>query len=123
MLYFPRYIAVLILAGRLSSFLQFQSLQMKKLFPFIVSMVFFFETYSQQQLLPTQKLDSFISKTMNDWDVMGVSVAIVKKNEVIFSKGYGYRDHANKKAVTENTIFPIASCSKTFASALMGIGV
>ena len=84
-------------------------------------MVFFFETYSQQQLLPIQKLDSFISKTMNDWHVMGVSIAVVKKDEVIFSKGYGYRDHANKKPVTENTIFPIASCSKTFASALMGM--
>ena len=94
---------------------------MKKLFPFIVFIVSFFETYSQQQLL--QKLDSFISKTMDDWHVMGVSVAVVKKNEVIFSKGYGYRDQANKKPVTENTIFPIASCSKTFASALMGMGL
>ena len=112
---------MLILAGRSSSFLQFQTLQMKKVFSFIVVMVFFFETYSQQQLLPIQKLDSFIFKTMNDWHVMGVSVAVVKRNEVIFSKGYGYRDHANKKPVTENTIFPIASCSKTFASALMGM--
>ena len=94
---------------------------MKKSPPFIVFIVFFFETYSQQQLLPVQKLDSFISKTMGDWHVMGVSVAVVKKNEVIFSKGYGYRDHANQKPVTENTIFPIASCSKTFASALMGM--
>ena len=94
---------------------------MKKSVPFIVLIFFFFETYSQQQLLPIQKLDSFISKTMDDWHVMGVSVAVVKKNEVIFSRGYGYRDHAKKKPVTENTIFPIASCSKTFASALMGM--
>ena len=94
---------------------------MKKLFPLIVLIGFVFETYSQQQLLSTEKLDSFISKTMNDWHVMGVSVVVVKKNEVIFSKGYGYRDHANNKPVTENTIFTIASCSKTFASALMGM--
>ncbi|HET6766722.1 MAG TPA: serine hydrolase [Chitinophagaceae bacterium] len=94
---------------------------MKKFFHLIVLMAFFFETNGQHQLLQGQQLDSFISRAMNDWHVMGVSVAVVKKNEVIFSKGYGYRDHENKKPVTENTIFPIASCSKPFVSALMGM--
>lgn len=96
---------------------------MKKFLPFIVSMVVFNESYSQQQPLPVHKLDSFISKTMDDWHVMGVAVAVIKKNEVIFSKGYGYCDFAAKKPVTENTIFPIASCTKPFASALVGMAV
>src|SRR5262245_40543679 len=96
---------------------------MKKFLPFIVFMVVFIVSYRQEQSLPVQKLDSFISKTMDDWHVMGVSVAVIKKNEVIFSKGYGYCDFATKKPVTEHTIFPIASCTKPFASALMGMAV
>ena len=37
------------------------------------------------------------------------------------AKGYGYRDFFNKLPITENTSFPIASVSKTFTTALMGI--
>lgn len=96
---------------------------MKKFLPFIVFMVGFFEVYSQQQPLLVQKLDSFIFKTMEDWHVMGVSVAVIKKNEVIFSKGYGSSDFAAKKPVTGHTIFPIASCTKPFASALIGMAI
>ena len=96
---------------------------MKKFLPFIGFMVVFAEAYSQQQTLPVGKLDSFISKIMDDLHVMGLSVAVVKKDEVIFSKGYGYSDFAAKKPVTEHTIFPIASCSKPFASALMGMAL
>ena len=96
---------------------------MKKFLPLILFMAVFTETYSQQQPLPVQQLDSFIAKTMDDWHVMGVSVAVIKKNEVIFSKGYGYCDFAAKKPVTEHTIFPIASCTKPFASALMGMAL
>ena len=104
-------------------FLSFQSLPMKKILHFIAFMVFFFKTYSQQQTLEVQKIDSFISKAMDDFHVMGLSVAVIKKNEVIFSKGYGYQDFAAKKPVTEHTIFPIASCTKPFASALVGMAV
>ncbi len=58
---------------------------------------------------------------MNDWHLMGLAIGIVKKDSVILAKGYGYRDYMNKLPVTENTAFPIASCSKTFTTALMGI--
>ena len=60
----------------------------------------------------TEKLDSFVAKAMNDWHLMGLAVAIVKKDSVIIAKGYGYRDFFNKLPITENTSFPIASVSK-----------
>jgi CubicO group peptidase (beta-lactamase class C family) len=37
------------------------------------------------------------------------------------AKGYGYRDFFNKLPVTENTVLPVASVSKTFTTALIGI--
>ncbi len=78
-------------------------------------------SFAQSPQLQTEKLDSFVVKAMNDWHLMGLAVAIVKKDSVIMAKGYGYRDFFNKLPVTENTSFPIASVSKTFTTALIGI--
>lgn len=75
----------------------------------------------QQRGFPINQLDSFVTKAMSDWDLMGLSVAIIKKDSVLVAKGYGYRDFANKLPMNENTLFPIASCSKTFTTALIGI--
>jgi len=76
---------------------------------------------SQPSQFPTGKLDSFVTKAMSDWHLMGLAVAIVKKDSVLLAKGYGYRDYAKKLPATANTVFPIASCSKSFTTALLGI--
>jgi CubicO group peptidase (beta-lactamase class C family) len=73
------------------------------------------------QSVAEEKLDSFMARAMSDWHVMGAAVAIVKKDSLLLAKGYGYRDYSAKLPVTGQTIFPIASCSKTFVSGLMGI--
>ncbi|HEV8506406.1 MAG TPA: serine hydrolase [Chitinophagaceae bacterium] len=78
-------------------------------------------SFSQSSHFQTEKLDSFVAKAMNDWHLMSLAVAVVKKDSLIFAKGYGYRDLFNKLPVTENTSFPIASVSKTFTTALIGI--
>lgn len=58
---------------------------------------------------------------MNDWHLPGLAVGVIKKDSVVFLKGFGYRDVERKLPVTLNTVFPTASCSKTFTSALIGI--
>ncbi len=62
-------------------------------------------------------LDSYIEKKYSDWEIPGLSIAIVKNNEVIFSKGYGICEINKSHRVDANTIFAIASISKTFTSA------
>jgi len=62
------------------------------------------------------KVDQYIQQLMTEWEVAGSAVSIVYKNKVIFSKGYGYRDVANKLPVTTKTTFGIASNSKLFTS-------
>ena len=66
-------------------------------------------------------LDEEINKIMNDYKAVGVSVAIVKNDKMIYSKGYGYRDLENKLSVTPHTIFGIGSNTKPFTSALIGM--
>jgi CubicO group peptidase (beta-lactamase class C family) len=88
---------------------------------FVGMIIFSTPSFSQSSHFQTEKLDSFVTKAMSDWHLMGLAIAIVKKDSVILAKGYGYRDFFNKLPVTENTSFPIASVSKTFTAALIGI--
>src|SRR6476659_2427225 len=83
--------------------------------------IFSNSSFSQLSHFQAEKLDSFVAKAMSDWHLMGLAIAIVKKDSVIMAKGYGYRDFFNKLPITENTSFPIASVSKTFTTALIGI--
>jgi len=48
--------------------------------------------------------------------IPGMSLAIVKDGEVIYSKGLGYKDFENKVAVTPDTQFAIGSSSKAFTA-------
>lgn len=72
------------------------------------------------QLRPTQ-LDSLIERTLTTFDVPGIAVAIVKDGKVIHAKGYGVRSLKTGQPVDENTRFGIASNSKAFTAAALGI--
>ena len=65
--------------------------------------------------------DSYVQKTMQDWQIPGMSVAIVKNNEIIFTKGYGVREIGTNKKVDSKTIFVCASTTKAMTAACMGI--
>ncbi len=66
-------------------------------------------------------IDSLLSKVLKDQHAAGFAVAIVKGDEVIYSKGFGYRDVENKKPVTPNTLFAIGSSTKAFTASLLGL--
>ena len=66
-------------------------------------------------------LDTELEKLLKDWKIAGFAVAIVEKDKLIYSKGFGYRDMENKKPVSSNTLFAIGSCSKAFTSAVLGL--
>lgn len=61
--------------------------------------------------------DQFVDRVMKDWQVQGMAVAIVYKDKVILSKGYGYRNVDQKLPVTDETLFAIGSCTKAFTAA------
>ncbi|MEZ4919297.1 MAG: serine hydrolase domain-containing protein [Saprospiraceae bacterium] len=51
-------------------------------------------------------MDSIMQRVLADWDAAGCAVAVVKGDEVVYTRGFGYRDMENKLPVTEKTIFP-----------------
>ncbi|MGH7242240.1 MAG: serine hydrolase [Phycisphaerales bacterium] len=64
--------------------------------------------------------DAFVDKAREGWSVPGVAVAIIKGDEVVYAKGFGFRDADKKLPVTENTLFPIGSATKAFTTFVMG---
>ncbi len=64
-----------------------------------------------------QGLDQIINDALKAFDVPGVGVAVVVGDEVVLSKGYGFRDVAKKTPMTGDTVMPIASMTKQFAVA------
>ena len=60
------------------------------------------------------KLESFIFEKMSKTELPGLSIAIVKDDEVIYSRGFGFRDVENGLHTTPNTIYGIGSVTKSF---------
>jgi len=65
------------------------------------------------------QMSPFIEQQMKDDEVTGLAIALVDNQQVVWTKGFGYADAANKIPVTENTLFEIGSNSKTFTAALV----
>ncbi len=60
-------------------------------------------------------LDGAIYAQMEEKNIIGVTLSIVKDGELIFKKGYGYSNLDNKEEVDpEHTLFRIGSTSKLF---------
>lgn len=72
---------------------------------------------AQKKNDPLKGFDKFVESTMKDWNVPGLSVAIVKDGEILLAKGYGYADVENKREVDGKTLFAIGSASKAFTAA------
>ncbi len=66
-------------------------------------------------------LDAAFNQILKDWHAAGFAVAVVEKNKVIYSKGFGHRDLEKKLPVTPTTLFAIGSCTKAFTASLLGL--
>jgi len=53
---------------------------------------------------------------MNKAHWPSLALAIIKNNSMVWSKEYGYADVKNKKEATNETVYMLASISKTFAA-------
>ncbi|QBD80780.1 serine hydrolase [Ktedonosporobacter rubrisoli] len=58
---------------------------------------------------------------LEEWKIPGAAIGVVKDDEVIFASGFGQRDREQGLAVTPQTVFPIASCTKAFVAMALAI--
>lgn len=69
------------------------------------------ESYSQPA-----KAETEIKEMMKELDVVGLSVAVVKKGKIIYNHSFGLKDIAANTPLTNEDIFRIASISKSFSA-------
>lgn len=73
------------------------------------------------QPLTAPQIDALVQRTLTTFDVPGIAVAVVKDGKVVHAKGYGVRSLKTGAPVDENTLFGIASNSKAFTAAALGM--
>ncbi|MFE8699383.1 serine hydrolase domain-containing protein [Cytobacillus sp. FJAT-54145] len=63
-----------------------------------------------------QKLEEYVVNVMNENHIPGAAIAISQNGKLFFQKGFGYRDIEKKELVTPDTIFGVASVTKSFTA-------
>lgn len=67
-----------------------------------------------------QGFDAFVEKALADQKIPGATVGVVIGDEVVLLKGYGLADREGKRAMTPDTLMPIASVTKQFTVGALG---
>ena len=58
---------------------------------------------------------------MKTWEVPGLALAVVKDGEIVLVRGYGVGEIGGDRQVNADTVFTIASCTKAFTAAAVGL--
>ena len=66
-------------------------------------------------------MDAVVARTLKTFDVPSIAVAVIKDGQVVLAKGYGMRSLATQEPMDANTLFGIASCTKAFTAAALGL--
>ncbi|RYY20823.1 MAG: class A beta-lactamase-related serine hydrolase [Chitinophagaceae bacterium] len=66
-----------------------------------------------------EKVEAEIQNIMKKLDVVGLTVAVVKKDQIVYSKAFGYKELELKTPLQTNHLFRIASISKSFSATAM----
>ena len=66
-----------------------------------------------------QPLAKFIEDQLAEQHIPGLAVAVVVDGDVVWAKGFGYADLGTKQPVTPDTLFVMASVSKTMVAAAL----
>src|SRR3954467_1403549 len=62
------------------------------------------------------KLEAFVAGKISATRLPGLSIALVKGGEVVYSRGFGLADIERRRAATPQTLYGAASITKSFAA-------
>ncbi|WP_197411384.1 MULTISPECIES: serine hydrolase [unclassified Sphingopyxis] len=66
-------------------------------------------------------LDAYIESARKAWHVPGLSIAIVRDDRIVYSRGFGVREAGKPGKVDADTVFAIGSATKAFTAAALGM--
>ncbi len=61
-----------------------------------------------------QNISSVISKNMKKYKIVGLSIALVDDQQIVWAEGFGYTDEANNVPATPETVYMVGSISNLF---------
>ncbi|MEN3159443.1 serine hydrolase [Alkalimonas sp. NCh-2] len=70
---------------------------------------------------PLAGLDHWIEQGRQDWQLPGLAVAVVYRDEVIYARGFGTLGLSSELPVNEHTLFGVASTTKAMTATALGI--
>lgn len=62
------------------------------------------------------ELEKFIIEKMSENKMLGISIALVEDGEVVYSRGFGFRNLENGAPATSRTVYGIGSITKSFTA-------
>ncbi|MGE3681052.1 MAG: serine hydrolase [Bdellovibrionales bacterium] len=77
----------------------------------------------QAQCVPAEGFESFVTEQLEAMKVPGIAVGIVRHGQLIYARGFGYRDVDAKLPVTPETLFAIGSTTKAFTATVAGLAL
>jgi D-alanyl-D-alanine carboxypeptidase len=69
-----------------------------------------------QSALRTRQIDARVAKRMTETQTPGMAVAVISTGNVVHSKGYGIANVELRAPVTRDSVFNLASTTKTFSA-------
>lgn len=66
-----------------------------------------------------RQFETYAVTSMDQWKVPGMSVAVVKDDTIIYTKGFGTAKAGETAPITPDTVFQVGSVTKAFTVALM----
>src|SRR5688572_22262189 len=66
-----------------------------------------------------QEFEERLAALQSDAGIPGISAAISKGQQIVWSRGLGLADLANNRPAADSTVFHLASLTKPFASAML----
>ncbi|OJJ13971.1 hypothetical protein BKI52_44690 [marine bacterium AO1-C] len=78
-------------------------------------------TLAQKAQLDTKALDAYLAKYLPQFKIPGFALAIIQNDKVVYQKYYGKVKLNGDVAINGQSLFQIASCTKAFTAAALGI--
>lgn len=88
---------------------------------FTLSLLFLCISATLSAQISESELDVLVGRTLQTFNVPGIAVGIVKDGKLVVAKGYGVTNIKTHQKVDANTLFGIASNSKSFTTAALAI--
>jgi CubicO group peptidase (beta-lactamase class C family) len=88
---------------------------------FVSLIVVFSPAQAEHKSVSISAIEKNIENAMKTFNVPGIAVAIVKDGKVVMAKGFGVRKMGEKDKVNADTLFGIASNTKAFTVAALGM--